>query len=270
MPTDLLVVDSVTRFGPEARGAVAIAASHGGVLAVHMALASGIVGVLLNDAGVGREGAGIGGLAYADRFGAPCATIDHRSARIGDGADHAARGLVSYANVAAGRLGVRVGMPAHEAADLLRAAELAPVDPGPPPQETRHVVTLPGAARRLVLIDSASMVLPEDAGAVVFTGSHGGLLGRRPETAIKHNVFAAIYNDAGIGIDEAGVSRLPALDARGVAGVTVAAASARIGEARSTWATGVLSRVNRKAAQRGAREGMSARDFASLMCNVAL
>lgn len=262
----ILVLDSVTRFGPEAHGAVAIAASHGGVIAAHMALAGGIVGLLLNDAGIGLDQAGLGGLAYCDRFGVPCAVVDHRSARIGDGADHAARGLVSHANAAATQLGVQPGMPAREAAERMQAAALAPAFPGPLPAEVRETVALAGALRPLVLIDSVSLVLPEDVGAVAFTGSHGGLLGGRPETAIKVDVFAALYNDAGIGADEAGLSRLPALDARGIAGATVAARSARIGDAHSAYATGVLSHVNHTAEMLGARAGMRARDFAVLMC----
>lgn len=267
---DILVLDSVTKFGPEARGAVAIAASHGGVIAAHMALAGGIVGVLLNDAGIGLDNAGIGGLAYCDRFGAPCAVIDHRSARIGDGVDSAARGVVSHANAVASALGVRPGMPAREAAECLRTAALSPVDPGPLPAEARDLLTQGEGGRPLVLVDSVSLVTSADIGAVVFTGSHGGLLGGRPETAIKVEVgvFAALYNDAGVGIDEAGLSRLPALDARGIVGVTVAAMSARIGDAHSAYATGVLSHVNRRAAALGAREGMSAKDFAACMCSV--
>ncbi|MBU1361655.1 MAG: hypothetical protein KJ901_23220 [Gammaproteobacteria bacterium] len=265
---DILVLDSVTKFGPEAHGAVAIAASHGGVFAAHAALAAGIVGLLLNDAGVGLDRAGIGGLAYCDALGVPCAAIDHRSARIGDGADNAARGVVSHANRVASRLGVRAGMSAGEAARCLQMAGLSPVDPGPLPQESREVLMLTGAQRPLVLVDSASLVEPADRGAVVFTGSHGGLLGGRPETALKVDAFAALYNDAGIGIDDAGISRLAALDARGIAGVTVAARSARIGEARSAYDTGVLSRVNRSAFARGAREGMQAAEFGERMCRV--
>lgn len=263
---ELLVLDSVTKFGPQARGAVVIAASHGGVFAAHMALAGGVVGLLLNDAGVGRNAAGIGGLAYCDALGVPCAAIDHRSARIGDGADNAARGIVAHANLAAARIGVVAGMRADEAARRMRAESRDPVEPGPAPKESREVIALQGARRPLVLIDSASLVEPEDVGAVVMTGSHGGLLGGRPETAIKVEVFAALYNDAGIGIDDAGVSRLPALDTRGIAGATVASMSACIGDARSTYETGVLSRVNRTASALGAFEGMSAREFAQRMC----
>lgn len=262
----MLVVDSVTKFGDEARGAVAIAASHGGVFAAHLALSAGIVGLVLNDAGVGLERAGIGGLAFCDGLGVPCAVVDHRSARIGDGADNARRGSLSFVNAAAARLGIVPGMAAGEAARRMRCAGLGPVDPGPAPREARETVSAEGASRPLVLVDSASLVEPADLGAVVVTGSHGGLLGGRAATAIKVAVFAALYNDAGIGIDEAGVSRLPALDGLGIAGATVAAATARIGDARSALESGVLSRVNRRAEALGARPGMSAKAFARLMC----
>jgi len=52
------------------------------------------------------------------------------------------------------------------------------------------------------------------------------------------------------------VSRLPALDARGIAAATVSAASARIGDARSTYEDGVLSRVNASAAALGLAPGI--------------
>jgi hypothetical protein len=104
-------------------------------------------------------------------------------------------------------------------------------------------------------------VLPEHRHSIVITGSHGGLLGGRPETALKYDVFGALYNDAGIGKDGAGTSRLPALDARGIAAATVSAASARIGDARSTYEDGVISRVNASAAALGLRDGISAREF---------
>ncbi len=61
-------------------------------------------------------------------------------------------------------------------------------------------------------MDSNGDVHAEDTGHIIVTGSHGGLLGGKPETAVKHPVFAAVYNDAGIGIDDAGISRLPVLD----------------------------------------------------------
>ena len=265
---DVLVCDSVTRMGDNVRGLVAVAASHGGVFAVHLALAEGVAGLVVCDAGVGLERAGIAGLDYANGLGVPCAAIHHRSARIGDGADCASRGLISFANPRAVALGVRVGMPAMAAARCMAAAQLSAVDPGPSPDESRRVLPGTHGHRTVVLIDSASLVAEEDAESVVITASHGGLLGGRFETAIKLPVFAALYNDAGIGCDGAGVSRLPALDARGIPAATVAAGSARIGDARSAWETGVISRVNQAAHALGAREGQGARDWAELMAAV--
>jgi hypothetical protein len=116
-------------------------------------------------------------------------------------------------------------------------------------------------------LDSASLAGADQVRAVVVTGSHGGLLGGRADTALKIAALAALFNDAGIGIDEAGVTRLPALDARGIAAGTVAAASARIGDARSTYEDGILTRVNRCAADFGIGRGMSAREFVAIIRN---
>ena len=99
------------------------------------------------------------------------------------------------------------------------------------------------------------MVAPGDAGAIVVTGSHGGLVGGDPAMALRTDAFAAVFNDAGIGVEEAGIGRLAALERRGVAAFTVAAASARIGEARSSFEDGVISRVNAAAARLGAIAG---------------
>src|SRR5262249_59561805 len=113
--------------------------------------------------------------------------------------------------------------------------------------------------------DSAAAVGPEHVGTIVATGSHGGLLGGKPETALKYDAFAALFNDAGIGVDDAGVTRLPALDLRGIAAGTVTAASARIGDARSTYEDGILSRVNARAAALGIAPGSSAREFVAVL-----
>lgn len=96
-----------------------------------------------------------------------------------------------------------------------------------------------------------SLVLPEDAGQIVVTGSHGGLIGGDAAAALRVQAFAAIFNDAGIGADKAGIRRLPALDARGIAVFTVAASTASIGSARSTYEDGTISAVNEAVRRRG-------------------
>ncbi len=258
----IVTADSITRVGDEASGAVVVNASHGGVYAAYLAAKLGAAAVIFNDAGGGRDHAGIGGLAYLRDLGIPAATVGHDTARIGDGADMLARGIVSHANPLAMALGVRLGMTCHDAAAIL--AETEPAHHVPPPA-LEAAFLLESDPPQVWALDSASLVMPEHHDAIVVTGSHGGLLGGRPETALKYDVRAAFYNDAGIGIDEAGVSRLPALDARGIAAATVSAASARIGDARSTYEDGVLSRVNRSAAALGLMPGITAREAVAIL-----
>ncbi len=64
-----------------------------------------------------------------------------------------------------------------------------------------------------------------------------------------------VFNDAGGGRDRAGVAGLTLLEAHGVAACAVAHDSARIGEAASTLATGVISEANGLALSLGAVPG---------------
>jgi hypothetical protein len=252
-----LVTDSVTMLGADARGRAAIAASHGGIYAAYLAAKAGLKAVILSDGGVGRERAGVGGLAYLATMGVPAAAIGHRSARIGDGVDCAKRGIISCVNEPAAAVGIRAGMRANVALDLLAASELSAA-PMPAPQEEtrRRIAEVETGGVGVWALDSASLVKPEDVGAVVLTGSHGALLGGRPETAMKVAVFAAVFNDADRGIDDCGISRLPALDARNIAGATVSAWSARIGDGLSTYRDGMVTAINETAARGGGEIGI--------------
>jgi hypothetical protein len=265
-PALILTADSITRIGAEARGVVVVNGSHGGVYAAYVAAKLGVAAVIFNDAGIGRERAGIAGLDFLADLGVPAAAIGHMTARIGDGADMLARGVVTAANGAAAALGCAADMPCRAAA--LALAHGAGAGRAPPPA-LESVFLISVRPPPVWALDSASAVGPEHRGAIVVTGSHGGLLGGKPETALKYDARAALFNDAGIGIDEAGTTRLPALDRRGIAAATVAAASARIGDARSTYEDGILSRVNARAAALGAAPGVRARDFVAILCSAA-
>jgi hypothetical protein len=257
----ILTADSITRLADEAAGAVVVNGSHGGVYAAYLAAKLGVAAAIFNDAGVGRDRAGIAGLDYLGTFGIPAAAVGHQSARIGDGADMMARGRLTHVNRPAQTLGCRPGMACWDAAVCLQKA--AP-NGREPPAEREGAFLLAADAPAVWALDSASLVNTEHDRTIVVTGSHGGLLGGRQDTALKYDAFAALFNDAGIGVDEAGVSRLPALDSRGIAAGTVAAASARIGDARSTFEDGILSRLNPCAAALGVAPGMTARDFVAI------
>lgn len=111
---------------------------------------------------------------------------------------------------------------------------------------------------RVVLMDTITKVAPEDTGSVVVSGSHGGT--SSGEFALQVPLMLAVFNDAGVGKDEAGIAGLAMLQARGVAGGTVSHTSARIGEAQDTWEHGVLSHLNERAREMGLAPGERLRD----------
>lgn len=239
---------------------VVIASSHGGIYAAYKAAASGARAVILNDAGVGREQAGIACLEYCEKLGMAAAVISHESARIGDATDMLRRGVISHANPIARAADCAPGMACAQATLRLKAAPL-PTGKPEPYAETRFVISEEPGRPRVVCIDSASLVKAEDAGQVVVTGSHGGLIGGQREKAFNVDALLAVFNDAGLGRDAAGIGRLVPLDERGMAAVTVAHVSARIGDARSTYHDGIISHANRHALDLGAAIGMTVQDY---------
>jgi len=254
------VIDSITRLTDADRGHVVVAGSHGAEYAAYLAAKGDARGVILNDAGVGKDDAGISGLAYLEGLGMAAATVSHRSARIGDGDDMMARGRISHVNPTASALGCAPGQSCRECAELMREGS-APTKTPPPQSENRILLRAEPGAPEVWALDSASLVAPEDARRILAIGSHGEALGGKPETALKYDALAAVFSDAGIGIDDAGISRLPALDGRGIPAATVSADSARIGDGRSIFADGRLSRVNATAAALGAMPGMRTTEF---------
>ena len=265
MPAPIVVADSITRIGSEASGAVVVNASHGGIYAAYLAARLHASAAIFNDASVGRDRAGIAGLDYLQELGIAAATVGHDTARIGDGGDMMAHGVITHANALALSLGVE---PKQACRDCAAALQQAPVVSHEPPEALEAAFPLIAEPTQVWALDSASLVSPAHNQAIVVTGSHGGLLGGRPETALKYDVLGALYNDAGLGKDGAGISRLPALDERGIVAATVSAVSARIGDARSTYEDGIISHVNHRAAALGLREGTSARDFVTALRRV--
>src|SRR5690349_5616357 len=99
---DVLVLDSATRLGNEARGRVVVCGSHGGLYPAWLAARAGVRAIVFNDAGRGRHSAGVAGVAWLAGLGIAACAVDHRTARIGDGADTLASGAITMANDVAG------------------------------------------------------------------------------------------------------------------------------------------------------------------------
>lgn len=239
-----------------------VAGSHGGVIAAYYGAKAGAHALILNDAGIGKDAAGVAGLAWLDAIGMAAAAVSHASARIGDGADMLARGVVSRANACAARASACVGQPCRVAAAFLQSAP-PPTAPPPPYAEGRSL--LDAGPPEVWGLDSVGMLTREDAGRILIIGSHGALHGGRPESALGVDACAAVFNDAGVGADGIGITRLAVLDARGIPAATVDCRSARIGDARSMWDGGALSHVNETARRAGACAGQGVRAFGALL-----
>jgi hypothetical protein len=249
MSVAIFAFDSVTKLPPEATGAVVIGGSHAAVYAAYLSASYGCRAAIHHDAGIGRDEAGVSGLDYAQKLGMAMAAIATASARIGDGLDLLARGIISRANSLAESCGVVTGMTCREAAERLKKAPWPHAAP-PAKGETRYIVD------GVVCLDSASLLIPADRDRVVATGSHGALNAAVATAPFRPRLL--MFNDAGFGADQGGVLALAALEPDGIAAIAVAAQSARIGDGRSTLQDGTISAVNRPAYRLGARVGGSA------------
>lgn len=255
----LTVVDSATQLDASSRGMVAVCGSHGALYAAWLAANSRVRAVILNDAGIGKHSAGIAGVAWLGGLGIAACAIDYRTARIGEGADMLENGMVSMANDVAAEHGCLPGHSCRQVVQcLLENAEEVEAEI-PEIGQTRLRIANSGH-REVWALDSVTLARAEDRRAILVTGSHGALMGGNTDSVLDVDVFAAFFNDAGGGKDGAGFSRLGGLDKRGVAAGTVSCNTARIGDGRSSYDTGVLSRINAVATRLELREGMSVRE----------
>jgi hypothetical protein len=245
----------------ECRGHVLISGSYGGEYNAFHAGKLGIRGVVLNDAGCGKDRAGIRGLDYLDHVGLAAATADVTTCHIGDGEHMLEFGSVSHANQCARRYGCHPGQTVRECAERLKSAPIVDTVMPPIGGGKRHLVRDTPGEPRVICVDAAPMIEPSDAGSIVVTGSHAALFDGRPDGLIQPDVRAVFFSDGGVGLDAAGVARLPLLDQRGIPAGAVSAASARIGDARSILTDGILSRVNAAAETLGGRPGDRLQDF---------
>ncbi|MBI4619452.1 MAG: hypothetical protein HY739_04735 [Desulfobacterales bacterium] len=115
----IVIMDSVAYLTKENEGDVIVCGSHGGRSAAEHAIKFRPRGIIFNDAGKGKENAGIGGLTLLDENGIMGATVDTMSARIGDGSDTYESGIISAVNNKAEKVGIRIGMQAKEAAMIM-------------------------------------------------------------------------------------------------------------------------------------------------------
>jgi hypothetical protein len=109
MQTPLRLINSITELQANDAGCIAVSGSHGGISSATYAAAARPLLSVFNDAGVGKDDAGIAGLAFLEERGLAACAVAHTSARIGVAQSTLQEGVVSQLNTAAYALGLRVG-----------------------------------------------------------------------------------------------------------------------------------------------------------------
>ena len=112
-----VLLDSVTQVEFRHAGQLVVTGSHGGASVVPYARAVRAWLYVFNDAGVGKDGAGIAALVLLQAEGIAAVAVAHTSARIGEALDTWEHGVVSHLNAAARALGLWDGVPLREQVD---------------------------------------------------------------------------------------------------------------------------------------------------------
>jgi len=244
---------------------VVVTASYNGVLCARMVARAKPKAVIGLDCAIGKDGAGIAGMWFHEALGIPSVAADVQTAEMGNGADLLAEGVISRVNEIARAMGVKEGMTVRDAAQLFLKAKAGAAD-DLSDKENREVIFTNAAGRSIVCTDSIAFAWPEDRERnVLCTAGHTGR--SVIDYIINSRPWGFICSDGGIGKNDSGLQALPVVNKAGIAGASVSAQSARMGDGHSTYFDGVISACNDLAKAKGVKPGQSAKEAAMLLLN---
>jgi hypothetical protein len=105
----IVTVASCSNIRAEHRSHVVVSGSYGGRYNAFNAAKWPVRAVNMNNAGVGKDNAGIVGLDFLNQIDLAAAITDARTCHTGDGDHRLAHGIISYVNRIAGALGCAPG-----------------------------------------------------------------------------------------------------------------------------------------------------------------
>ena len=116
-----VLMDSISYVSADNRGDIIISGSHGGTSSAGYAVDAEVAAAFFNDAGGGKNGAGIKGLGELEKNNIIASAASHESAEIANALDTYQNGIITYSNGCAEKAGIRPGMRVAEAVDILRS-----------------------------------------------------------------------------------------------------------------------------------------------------
>lgn len=237
--------------------------------------------VFLNNAGIGKNQAGISGLPYYAAENILACAVDHNSAEIGIARDTWESGIISHTNKLAQDAGIQIGdsvkatvariitntyLTSLSQKDNNCATRISEDNENAGKADLKKQIRTPIEGVNITLTDSITFLNENNAGDIVVCGSHGGL--SAGYYAQKHNLKAVFFNDAGIGKNNAGVKSLELLSDAGIIACTVSCMSAEIFNGRDTLENGVISVCNTLAKSLNIKDKMRVKE--ALGCIVCL
>ena len=272
LPESVILLDSLGDLQPDNTRPILVCASHcgdNGTFARKLKNCH-VKAVFLNNAGIGKNQAGISGLAHYDAEGILACAVDHNSAEIGVASDTWESGIISHTNTLAEEAGIQPGNSVQEAVAKIINLHSFPQknknaeslgdgkkENGSKPDLKKQIQTqIDGVS--ITVTDSITFLNESNAGDIVVCGSHGGV--SAGHYAQKHRLMAVFFNDAGIGKNNAGIKSLDSLSDAGILACTVDCMSAEIFNGQDILDNGIISICNQLATSRNIKEKMSVKE----------
>ncbi len=270
LPEGVVLLDSLGDLQPCNTAPILVCGSHcggNGDLARHVKECH-VKAVFLNNAGVGKNQAGIRELTHYDAESVLACAVDNYSAEIGIAGETYTFGIISHTSPIAESIGVRVGDSVREAIAKIISHHL-PAQHGEDPEPSvlkeesrreglKKQRRIPVDGVPVTVTNSITFLNESNAGDIVVCGSHGGLSAGK--YAEKYRVKAVFFNDAGIGKNNAGVKGLELLNDAGIIACAADCMSAEIFNGQDVLDNGIISFCNQLAKNSKIKETMTVKE----------
>lgn len=280
LPEGVILLDSLGDLQPDNVSPVLVCASHcgdNGTFARKLKNCH-VKAVFLNNAGIGKNQAGISGLVHYEAENILACAVDCNSAEIGVSRDTWESGIISHTNNLAEKAGIQTGDSVQEAvAKIINLIDLPSSiqinkhfestvnekkeSTGKVDLKKQIQIQIEGVS--ITVTDSITFLNEKNAGDIVVCGSHGGV--SAGHYAQKHSLKAVFFNDAGIGKNNAGIKGLDGLNDAGIIACTVDCMSAEIFNGQDTLDNGIITVCNQLAKAKNIREMMTVKEALKLI-----
>ena len=274
LPEGVVLLDSLGDLQPGNTSPILVCGSHcGGNRALAQQVKNcRVQAVFLNNAGIGKNQAGVRGLMHYEAEDILACAVDRNSAEIGIALDTWQNGIISHLNPRAEAAGIEIGDTVKEA-----VAKISDIIGQPlatqRSEHSEHLLKNEEKANKadlkkqaqtqidgvpVTVTDSITFLNENNAGDIVVCGSHGGV--SAGHYAQKHRVKAVFFNDAGIGKNNAGTKSLESLSDAGILACTADCMSAEIFNGQDVLENGIISVCNQLAKNRNIKEKMPVKE----------